>query len=144
MKIYILHIKNSTQIMHVHNARCKWILSQTKSRRKKFAQNYYPQTFPGKPRRRHKETQCLYIQPLGKFNFNTVIQQYLLTPTHACMRAHTHTYTVNIIISATASTNIMAKQILVAIKEMSFQRSLERLNRITVPDASRRGIPEVS
>ena len=61
---------------------------------------------------------------------------------HASMHARMHTHTIDIIITATANINIMTEKILVRVTELSFQRSLERLNRISFADAFRQGIPE--
>ena len=59
-----------------------------------------------------------------------------------CARKYARARAINRIIAIPANISIMIEEILSTIKEVGFQRSLERLNRITVPDDSRQGIPE--
>ena len=62
--------------------------------------------------------------------------------TYRHLHMHTSTHTNNVIITATANLNTMTEKILVRVTELSFQKSLERVNRISFPDAFRQGIPE--
>ena len=72
-----------------------------------------------------------YNHPGGGEQFHTILQPYLQTPTHA--HASTSVHTINKIITITANINIMTEPILVRIKGVRFQRSLERLKKNQVP-----------
>ena len=76
-----------------------------------------------------------YTYSHGKITF---IEFYISTYRHLHVRAHT----INLTITANANINIIIEQILVRIKVVSFQRSTERLNRTSFPDAFRQGIQE--
>ena len=71
----------------------------------------------------------------------TLIEFYSSAYSHLHKRARLYTHTININHLATASSNIVTEQVLVRVKDVSFQRRLERLNSIKFPDASRQGIP---
>ena len=152
VKLYKRRVRKiPPEIMHIHSAWCTRVFSQTKKTEagKKMRRNKTQGRSPRKPKWKHKHTQFLRIRLWWKITF-TQFDRSTYRHLHTCWRKPAGPPSLSIIIiTAIAHINTVTEQIWAKIGEVSLQRSLERLNRITVVvvlfcfcDASRLGIPK--